>query len=50
VKCHPGTCVGEYVPFYFCPRSVMLYVINKGNHLDLQFRDGQSGIVHLEAP
>jgi hypothetical protein len=25
VPCHPGTTVGEYVPFYFCPRSVMLY-------------------------
>ena len=24
VTCHPGTMVGEYVPFYFCPRSVML--------------------------
>jgi hypothetical protein len=24
VKCHPGTMVGEYVPFYLCPRSIML--------------------------
>lgn len=24
VPCHPGTKVGEYVPFYFCARSVML--------------------------
>ena len=24
VDCHPGTMVGDYVPFYFCPRSVML--------------------------
>jgi hypothetical protein len=23
--------VGEFVPFYYCPRSPMLYTINKGN-------------------
>ena len=28
VDCHPGTFVGEFVPFYFCPRSIMLYVIH----------------------
>jgi len=22
-KCHEGDTVGEYVPFYFCPRSIM---------------------------
>ncbi len=49
VKCHPGTCVGEYVPFYFCPRSIMLYVIHCGNNPALQYRDGQESIVHLEA-
>ena len=32
VPCHPGTRVGEYVPFYFCPRSIMLYVIHCANH------------------
>ncbi len=47
VDCHPGTCVGEYVPFYFCPRSVMLYLLHKGNHLDLTYRGGQGPIVHL---
>jgi len=30
VSCHPGTFVGHYVPFYYCPRSPMLYVVNKG--------------------
>ena len=46
---HPDLHVGECVPFYFCPRSVMLYVIFKRNHLDLTYRDGQGPIVHLEA-
>ncbi len=49
VPCHPGTTVGDYVPFYFCPRSVMLYVIHMANHPDLIYRGGQSAIVHLEA-
>ena len=49
VKCHPGTHVGEYVPFYFCSRSIMLYVIYCANHPELTYRDGQGPIVHLEA-
>jgi len=49
VGCHPGTCVGDYVPFYFCPRSLMLYVISKANHEKLAYRGGQRPIVHLEA-
>ena len=31
VHCHHGTRVGDYVPFYFCPRSPMLYLIHKQN-------------------
>ncbi len=49
VKCHPGTKVGEYVPFYFCPRSVMLYILYMGNHPELGYRGGQAPIVHLSA-
>ena len=45
----PGLYVGNCVPFYFCPRSVMLYVIYKGNHPELTYRDGQAPIVHLES-
>lgn len=53
VVCHWGTKVGDYVPFYFCPRSVMLYRIHanqgKDNDPDLQYSGGQKEIVHLEA-
>jgi hypothetical protein len=49
VTCHQGTQVGDYVPFYFCPRSVMLFVIDRANHPDLVYRGGQEPIVHLEA-
>ena len=31
VPCCGGRFVGEFVPFYFCPRSPMLFTINKGN-------------------
>jgi hypothetical protein len=46
---HPDLHVGDCVPFYFCPRSVMLYVIYKANHPELTYRGGQGPIVHLEA-
>lgn len=49
VTCHHGTHVGEYVPFYFCPRSIMLYVIHCANHPELAYRGGQGPIIHLEA-
>lgn len=48
-KCHSGDSVGAYVPFYFCPRSIMLYLIHCANHPDLTYRGGQGPILHLEA-
>ena len=32
LDCYPGLYVGECVPFYFCPRSIMLYILHKANH------------------
>ena len=49
VKCHPEDFVGECVPFFFCPRSIMLYLLYMGNHPELTYRGGQGPIVHLEA-
>ncbi|MDD9961772.1 MAG: DUF4433 domain-containing protein [Gammaproteobacteria bacterium] len=49
LECHPNLHVGDFVPFYFCPRSVMLYVIYMANHPSLGYRGGQEPIVHLEA-
>lgn len=49
VTCHPGTHVGDYAPFYFCPRSIMLYILHMANHPSLMYRGGQRPIVHLQA-
>ena len=49
VHCHKGTMVGQYVPFYFCPRSIMLYILHQGNHPEITYREGQGPIVHLQA-
>jgi len=49
VDCHPGTKVGQYVPFYFCPRSIMLYILYQGNHPDITYRGGQRPIIHFQA-
>ena len=46
---YPDLHVGNCVPFYFCPRSVMLYLIHQANHEDLTYRGGQGPIMHLEA-
>lgn len=44
VKVAAGGMIGEYVPFNFCPRSVMLYVIHR-RHKD--FEGGQERVLHL---
>lgn len=46
VLCHPGTMVGDFVPFYFCPRSPMLYKISRQDG-SLTYTGGQEAIVHL---
>ena len=40
---------GLLCPFYFCPRSVMLFLIHKHNRPGLEYLGGQDRIVHLEA-
>lgn len=49
ISSHTGLRVGDCVPFYFCPRSVMLYVVYMADHPELAYRGGQGSIVHLEA-
>ncbi len=45
VPCGPGGVLHDYVPFYFAPRSPMLYVIHKGNVQDYQ--EGQDPVIYL---
>ena len=45
VPCGTRGVLHDYVPFYFAPRSPMLYTIHKGNVPGYQ--DGQNLIIHL---
>ncbi|MDE2767138.1 MAG: DUF4433 domain-containing protein [Chloroflexota bacterium] len=49
LQSHRGLHVGDCVPFYFCPRSVMLFIIHRRNDPGLKYRGGQDPILHLEA-
>jgi len=49
VGCHPGTTVGEYVPFYFCPRSIMLYILHKDNQSVRTIADLNGKTIHVRA-
>lgn len=44
VETRAGGCLGDYVPFYFCPRSVMLYAVACGH---ASYPGGQDAVVHL---
>lgn len=39
-----GGMIGQYVPFNFCPRSVMLYVVGQGHS---EYNNGQTEVIHL---
>lgn len=45
VPCASGGCLHDYVPFYFAPRSPMLYTIHKGNVEG--HTGGQNSIIYL---
>ncbi|MFT5717080.1 MAG: hypothetical protein ACI9T7_001266 [Oleiphilaceae bacterium] len=45
---HPDLYIGQCVPFYFCPRSIMLYLIYQANSPDLAYKGGQGPIIHLQ--
>ena len=52
---YPDTVVGDYVPFYFCPRSVLLHInwrAGAGRNIGPSAPTNQAGedeIIHLEA-
>ncbi|MGI8631827.1 MAG: type II toxin-antitoxin system toxin DNA ADP-ribosyl transferase DarT [Solirubrobacterales bacterium] len=45
VPVEPGGAVSDYVPFYFAPRSPMLYAINGGQVPE--YTDGQDPLLYL---
>jgi hypothetical protein len=49
VSCYQGVNVGDCVPFYFSPRSIMLFKLHRPDTPEITYRGGQGPIVHLEA-
>jgi len=45
VTCEPRGNLHDYVPFYFAPRSPMLYTIHQGNVEG--YAQGQKSVIHL---
>lgn len=45
VPCGAGGLLHDYVPFYFAPRSPMLYTISRGNVEN--YTQGQAALIHL---
>lgn len=45
VPCGGGGVLHDYVPFYFAPRSPMLYTISRGNVEN--YTQGQAAVIHL---
>ena len=45
VPCGPGGTLHDYVPFYFAPRSPMLYTIHRGNVPG--YSGGQTNIIYV---
>jgi len=46
LRTYPDIFVGQCVPFYFCPRSVMLFLIYKGNSPEITYKG--NGVPHIE--
>lgn len=46
VKCHPGDVVGGYVPFYFCPRSLVRRVGALTDVIQRQAMRALAGVAH----
>lgn len=44
VMCGPQGSLTDYVPFHFCPRSIMLYQIHTGRS---DYKGGQEPILHF---
>ena len=40
----PGGCVGDYVPWYFGPRSPMMFTLGKNNY---EYKQGFDEVVYL---